>query len=185
MPGNPCQNDINNLYGNYFTLVINRGTTILELMVQKANLPGITVPDQSQPTIFGTTVPVPTLVAQFEPLTIEFLVDANLANWKSIYSWMRDITNIENASDYNLAYRDWHYTASLILHAPINCDDPNPILTVEFNHLIPTRLSGLILQVDVPDAPILKASCTFKYSYYKLNPDAPEELGPDYQDPAP
>jgi hypothetical protein len=82
----PCQDNTNNLYGNYFQLKILRGTSRLELMVQKANLPGITIPDQAQPTIFGTTIPVPSMTAQFEPLTVEFLVDQDLENWKSIYS---------------------------------------------------------------------------------------------------
>ena len=40
--------------------------------------------------------------------------------------------------------------------------------------------SGLIFQSDTADAPILKSSVTFKYSYYELEPDASSELGGDY-----
>lgn len=180
MSSNPCQDNINNLYGNYFSFIIDRGTDQLELMVQKANLPGLTVPEQAQPTILGTTIPVPTMTVQFEQLNVEFLVDSNLANWKSIYSWIRDITNIQNASDYDLAYRFWHHTASLILHPTIGCDTPNPVLTVRFANIVPVRLSGLIFQSDVSDAPVLKASCIFKYSHYELDPDAPSSLGQSY-----
>lgn len=181
MSANICQDNINNLYGNYFSLKIDRGTDSIELMVQKANLPGIVVPDQPQPTILGTTVPVPTLAIQYEPLSVEFMVDSNLENWKSIYSWIRDITNIETAEDYDLAYRYWHHTASLILHPTINCDTPNPVLTVSFANIVPIRLSGLIFQTDVADVPILKATCVFKFSHYTLTPDAPESLGRPYQ----
>ena len=181
MTTNPCQSNTNNLYANYFSFKIERGTDSLELMVQKANLPGITVPDQPQPTIFGTTIPIPNMTIQFEPLIVEFIVDNNLNNWKSIFSWMRDITNIEDAYNYNLNYQNWHYSASLILHPTDSCDTPNPVLTVKFANVIPVRLSGLIFQTDVSDAPILKASATFKYSYYTLNPDAPEELGAGYE----
>jgi hypothetical protein len=180
MPVNPCQDNTNNLYGNYFSFKIDRGTDSLELMIQKANLPGLTVPDQAQPTILGTTIPVPSMTVQYEPLTVEFLVDSNLENWKSIYSWIRDITNIQNADDYDLTYQSWHHTASLILHPTISCDTPNPVLTVSFANIIPVRLTGLIFQADVSDVPILKASCTFKYSHYELNPDAPSELGDNY-----
>jgi hypothetical protein len=176
----PCQDNTNNLYANYFSFKIERGTDPLELMVQKANLPGITVPDQSQPTIYGTTVPVPTMTVQYEPLVVEFLVDSNLENWKTIYSWMRDITNIQDANSYDLAYQNWHYSAALILHPTINCDVPNPVLTVKFANVIPVRLSGLVFQTDAADAIILKASATFKYSYYELTPDAPTELGGGY-----
>jgi hypothetical protein len=179
MSTNPCQDNTNNLYANYFSFKIERGTNSLELMTQKVNLPGVTVPDQSQPTIFGTTVPIPTMVIQYEPLVVEFLVDSNLENWKTIYSWMRDVTNIKDATNYDLTYQKWHYTASLILHPTTSCPT-DPVLTVNFFHVIPVRLSGLIFQSDVADAPILKSSCTFKYSFYELIPDAPSSLGGEY-----
>jgi hypothetical protein len=180
MPENNCQSNINNLYGNYFSFVIDRGTDKLELMIQKANLPGLSVPEQPQPTIFGTTIPVPTTSVQFEQLTVEFLVDSDLSNWKSIYSWIRDITNIQDAESYNLAYKYWHHTASLILHPTLNCDTPNPVLTVKFLNIVPVRLTGLVFQADVADAPVLKSTCIFKYSHYELSPDAPSALKQPY-----
>lgn len=148
-------------------------------MVTKVNLPGITIPDQPQPTIFGTTIPIPTMVAQFDPLSIEFLVDDDLTNWKSIYSWMRNITNIQDSTQHNIDYQDWHYDAKLILPSNIvNYDGGcnSPVLTVEFANVIPTKLSGLIFQSDVSDAQHVKASCSFKYSYYTMLPDAPSDL---------
>lgn len=180
MTSNPCQDNTNNLYANYFSFKINRGTDTLELMLQKANLPGITVPDQSQPTIFGTTVPVPTMTVQFEPLVLEFLVDSDLNNWKSIYSWIRDITNIQDATNFDLRYQKWHYTATLTIQPTVRCDGAEPVMFAKFFHVVPVRLSGLIFQSDTADAPILKSSVTFKYSYYELEPDASSELGGDY-----
>ena len=60
------------MYNSYFRLVFGRGTKQMELMCQRANLPGISVPDQPQPTTLGTTIPVPTMVANFETLNVEF-----------------------------------------------------------------------------------------------------------------
>ena len=178
MSSNPCQSNTNLLYNNYFQLKILRGTSVLELMVTKANLPGITIPDQAQPTIFGTTIPVPTMSAQFEPLYVEFLVDNQLENWKSIYSWMRNMTNIQNSTSHNLPYNDWHYSATLTLPSAVykydGCVDP--VLTVSFQNFIPVKLTGLIFSSESNDAQQLKSSCTFKYSYYTLNPDAPSTL---------
>ena len=174
----PCQDNTNNLYSSYFQLKILRGTSRLELMVQSANLPGITIPDQAQPTIFGTTIPVPSMTAQFEPLFVEFLVDQDLENWKSIYSWMRNVTNIRDAQEYPLAYQNWHYTASLIIPNGVykyNCP-PTPALTITFANIVPVKLSGLPFKADVNDAIPLKATCTFKYSYYTMSPDAPSNL---------
>jgi hypothetical protein len=78
MTANPCNDNINFLYGNYFRLFINRTTDPLELMVTKTNLPGVSIPDQNQPTIFGTTIPIPTMAIQYEPLSVEFIVDSDL-----------------------------------------------------------------------------------------------------------
>ena len=176
-----CQTSFSNLYGNYFIFSVNRptegqsntpSTEILELMVQKVNLPGLTVPDVPQPTTLGITIPVPTLAVQYESLNVEFLVDGQLENWKSLYSWMRNLANIENDTGYNLdTYQQWHGSASLILPQPIDCDTPSPNLTVSFSNLVPTRLTGLIFQADVTDAPILKASCSFRFSHYTISPD--------------
>lgn len=177
MAENICQDNVNPLYNNYFQFVINRGTRRLEFMVQKVNLPGITVPDQRQPTIFGTTVPVPTLVADFDPLNIEFMVDADMVNWLSLYSWIKNITNIQDATTDNLnEYQKWHWTASLIIPSPIvnsSTNDraitkTNP-LVVNFTNIIPIKLSGLIFRSDAQDAQQLQSSCTFKYSYYTID----------------
>jgi hypothetical protein len=173
-----CQDNIDPLYGNYFKLVFNRGTETLELLIQKTNLPGVTILDQPQPTIFGTTIPIPTLAIQYDTLTIEFIVDKNLENWKSLYSWIRNLSNIEDSVTYNIDYSNWHSTATLIIPSSenkYNCPVDNT-LTVTFAHIIPVKLFGLAFQSDSPDAPILKCSCTFKYSYYTLDPDAPANL---------
>lgn len=179
MTATPCKDNINFLYGNYFRLFINRKTQPLELMVTKTNLPGVSLPEQNQPTIFGTTIPVPSMTIQYEPLSVEFIVDSDLTNWKSIYSWIRNLSNIEDATSDNLQYQNWHRdTAQLQLISPLNnydvCNDP--ILTITFLNLIPTKLSGLLFQSDSNDTPHLKSSCVFKYSYYTMTPDAPSNL---------
>jgi hypothetical protein len=90
---------------------------------------------------------------------------------------MRNITNIKDSTSNNLDYQDWHYTATLIIPPSLykyeTCD---PILTVTFENVIPIKLSGVVFQSDVNDAPHVKASCIFKYSYYTLSPDAPNDL---------
>lgn len=168
-----CIPNLNPLYNSYFTLFFGRGTKQFELNCQKANLPGCTVPDVNQPTTMGTTVPVPTMQFNYETLNVEFIVDSNLENWKSIYSWMRNLANIENDIENNLDYQDWHYQATLSIYDPTTqC----PNLNVRFYYIVPTKLSGLIFQVDSADALLQKASCQFKYSYYEFCPDAPINL---------
>jgi hypothetical protein len=145
----------------------------MELMCQKVNVPGISVPDQTQPTILGTTIPVPSMTVQFEPLTVEFIVDSELNNWKSMFSWIRNITNIENTTSYNLDYQDWHHEATLSIFDAV--DKCNPTVFRFFN-IVPISLSGFSFQSDSADALLQKATCRFKYSYYTVTPNAPTNL---------
>lgn len=174
MPQGCTADNTDPLYANYFQLTFGRGTRQLELMVQKCNLPGLVLPDQAQPTIFGTTVPVPTMAAQFEALNIEFIVDSQLTNWKSIFSWMRNLSNIRNDYEYNIQdYQDWHHTATLkLMSTDFKYGCTNVVQSITFAYIIPVRLSSLSFQSDSPDAQIVKAACSFKYSYYTLDPDA-------------
>jgi hypothetical protein len=122
----------------------------------------------------------------FDPLSVEFIVDSNLENWKSIYSWMRNLANIADDSSYNiLDYQKWHHSASLLIYNPLykfstptnnptGCN--NVVLTVNFKHIIPASLSGINFQSDSTDLIPQKATCSFRYSYYEITPDAPANL---------
>lgn len=164
----------NPLYNNYFNIKFNRGTTQLELLCQRANLPGISVPDLTQPTTLGTTIPVPSLIASFEPLSVEFIVDEDMKNWNSIYAWIRNITNIKDDKEYNLNYDQWHVSATLnIFTQPYsklqqNCDGQ---ISIKFSNVVPVALGGLNFQSDNTDTVIQKATAKFKYSYYTITPN--------------
>tara|TARA_R110000868_G_scaffold139430_8_gene354241 strand:+ start:3997 stop:4554 length:558 start_codon:yes stop_codon:yes gene_type:complete len=179
-----CSNNINILYNNQFKLVFGRGTNQMELMCQKANIPGIKINEQNQPTTLGTTIPIPTMGVNFDALSIEFIVDSDLTNWKSLYSWIRNISNIANDTQYNLDYQDWHFKSSLYIYDPLTKFSTgsnqvcNSILfAVNFKHIIPVSLSGINFQSDSADLIPQKASCSFKYSHYEIVPDAPNNLG--------
>lgn len=175
-----CATNTNPLYNSYFRLVFGRGTGQMELMCQRVNLPGLSVPEQPQPTRLGVTIPVPNMTVNFDPLIVEFVVDSELTNWKSLYSWVRNITNIKDDTNHNLPYQNWHHMANLYLYDPTNnCE----ILRATFHYIIPIKLNGLMFQSDSTDTIIQKSTCTFKYSYYDMwkgTKDAvPSNLHPD------
>jgi len=169
-----CSSNINPLYNNYFRLTFSRGTRQLELMCQKVSLPGINLGEATQPTALGTTIPYATTAVVFEPLRVEFIVDSNLENWKSLYSWIRNITNIENDTEHNILYNTWHIKANLEILDPINCSTVD--LKFTFHNVIPINLGGINFQTDSSDVNIVKSSAAFKYSYYNMTPDAPSNL---------
>ena len=168
-----CTSNLNPLYNSYFQLFFGRGTKRMELMCQKVNLPGISIGDQPQPTILGTTIPVPAMNIQFEPLTVEFIVDSELTNWKSLYSWIRNVTNIKDDTSNNIDYKDWHHQAVLSIYSAV--DNCSPV-SINFWHIVPSSLTGLMFRADSADALIQTATCKFKYSYYSINPDASSNL---------
>jgi hypothetical protein len=175
-----CVANTNPLYNSYFQLIFGRGTNQMELMCQKVNLPGIAIPDQPQPTRLSTQIPIPTMVTNFELLSVEFVVDSELSNWLSLYSWIRNFSNIENDVEHSLQYQDWHHQANLyIFDSATRCE----ILHATFHYIIPIKLSGMNFQADSADVLLQKATCSFKYSFYNLknrfNEDAvPSNLHP-------
>lgn len=169
-----CKNNINPLYNNYFRLTFSRGTSQFELMCQRVTLPGLSIGETKQPTTLGTTIPIPTLAANFEPLKVDFIVDNDLTNWKSIYSWMRNISNIDNDTSHNISYQTWHIKAVLDILNPINCNTVD--LSFTFHNVIPTSLGGLAFQTDNSDVNLVKCNASFAYSYYTMIPDAESNL---------
>jgi hypothetical protein len=168
-----CSPNLNPLYNSYFRLIFGRGLKQMELLCQKVNVPGISIGEQPQPTTLGTTIPIPTHAIQFAPLTVEFIVDSNLQNWKNLYSWIRNLTNIDTDTDHNLEYQDWHHQANLLIYDGFNETTPT---TFKFYHIIPVELGGFSFQSDSSDVIIQKAVCRFKYSHYIITPDAPSNL---------
>jgi hypothetical protein len=169
-----CSTSINPLYNNYFRLIFGRGTKQLELMCQRVNIPGISLGETAQPTALGVTIPYATTAATFDPLKVEFIVDSDLNNWKSLYSWIRNITNIADDTSHNINYQNWHINATLELLDPVTCSTVE--LKFIFHNVIPLNLSGFSLQTDNQDVNLVKASAAFKYSYYSMLPDADSNL---------
>ena len=55
-------------------------------------IPGLNI-DQSEQRWMGAKSPVPEGTISFEPLSINFIVDSNLNNWKVLFNWLMYINN--------------------------------------------------------------------------------------------
>ena len=63
----------------------------VEYFCTQVNLPGISISDNySQPTPFRD-IPLPGEKLRYEPLSVTFLVDENLENYREIHGWMYGI----------------------------------------------------------------------------------------------
>lgn len=157
--------NINYLRTNAFKFTIDRGSNQLELFCQATGLPGVKLSSSPQPTILGTQIPVATNTFAFDPLVVEFIVDENLDNWKSVFDWMKEIGNISNDTE-GTPYQTWSATATLTPMTPEFCPLSNRIIT--FYYVIPVDLGGLSFKADINDPVPIKCRVTFSYAYYSF-----------------
>ena len=156
--------NINPLLTNAYKFDIKRGDDKLSLFGQGVVLPGLKLNVQPQPTTLGIQIPVAVNTFNFEPLALEFIVDENLENWKSIYDWMKSIGNIKNDVD-NTPYHTWDTYAILTILGPNYFPNGK---SVKFWYAIPTQISGISFKSDASDSTPMKARVSFEYSYYEF-----------------
>lgn len=169
----PVPSNINPLSPNGFLFSIQKLPS-LNFFCQQVNLPGIMLgaPEFGNP--FRTT-PIPGETLTYDQLSIQFIVDENMTNYKSIYNWIvalgfptsydeyltfinedeRGITNelAKNFSDATLQILGSNNLA---------------IRTVQFIDLFPVAIDSLMFQSTNQDVNYLVGNASFRYGYYKF-----------------
>jgi hypothetical protein len=160
----------------------------VEFFTINANLPGIDAPTIDFANPFKN-IPVMGEKLTYTNLTITFIVDEYLENYRSLHNWMtgigfptdrsefrefRDVTSIAPAGG-----RDVPSVDKLTLTTPdramysdaflmILSNKNNPILNVIFENLFPISLSGLDFTQGATDVEYMSATATFAYQIYKF-----------------
>ena len=171
-----------------FRLVINQLPKV-EFFVTACNLPGLSLGDAIFPTPLKQ-IPVQGDEVTFEPLSISFLVDENLENYKELHDWLTaigfpqsrqqfktfrsqtsvttgatqgnslDIGDVQQSTPANPMFSD----ATLTILSNKN----NPLVEVRFEDLYPTTLSALEFTQEETDVTYIKATSEFTYKYYEI-----------------
>ena len=164
----------------------------VEYFCTAANIPGISIPSPQQPTPLAD-IPLPGETISFEDLSVTFMVDENLENYREIHGWMYGIgfpisrTQFGSLVDANndrfpTTGKDslstdpgkTKYGAKPL--GPIFSDATLNVLTsknnanieVRFSDVFPTALSGLDFNQQADDVNYLSATVTFKYKIYEF-----------------
>ena len=173
-----------------FKMIINQLPKV-EFFITAANVPGISLGE----TIFSTPlkqIPMQGDEVTFENLSISFLVDENLENYKELHDWLigigfpqsrqqfkdfrsstsnrpgatqgnsQDIGDVQPATAVSPMFSD----ATLTILSNKN----NPVVEVRFEELSPLSLGGLNFDQEATDVQYLKSTCDFNYKYYKIVP---------------
>jgi hypothetical protein len=154
----------NTLLTNYHQFVLNRVPT-MAYFCQSVNLPGIGMGSVEQPTIFGLPVNVPSGAIRFEDFSITFKVDENLKNWLEIYNWIRGNGNLGEDCTPALPYPNKVDSGGTLL---ITNSSYKPKLRVNFKHLWPKSLSGIVFSTALPDSVEAVATAVFAYTSHSV-----------------
>ena len=163
----------------------------VEFFTIGCNLPGINMGDAVFPTPFKD-IPVMGDRLTYENLTINFIVDEHLENYRSLHEWMvaigfpkdrkqfsdfRSNTSntpepppISTSQDFgdtkiSTSVSALFSDANLVLLSNKN----NAIVQVLFRNLYPVSLSGLQYAQDATDVQYLTATADFSYQIYEFS----------------
>ena len=141
--------------------------------LQTATLPGIS----ASPVNVGTPlspVLVPGDNVEWSPITITFMVDEELANYRKMHDWIvklytgRDTSDLTTLKSENFIQEDLGggvTDATLTVRS----NKQNTTLRVKFEELFPTSLSDLQFTTVSEDAEYLVATATMVYNTYTID----------------
>lgn len=169
----PIPDNITPLSPNGFQFGIQK-LPQLSFFCQQVNLPGITLGSPEFGNPFNVA-PIPGDTLTYDTLSVQFLVDENMSNYKAIYNWVvalgfpetyeQYLTLISSADISGLSELAKNYSdASLTILGASN----NPVQTIEFYDLFPVTIDSLMFQSTNQDVQYLVGNATFRYAYYKF-----------------
>jgi hypothetical protein len=168
----PLPGNITPMSPNGFNFTINK-LPDLSFFCQQVTLPALSIGAPEQMTPFSTT-PIPGEMATFEQLQVQFLVDSEMKNYKSIHNWLIALSFPENYQQYtNFVNDDVNMYSELAKNYSDGSlsmlDGANNVAsTVQFVDLFPISLEGLTFQSTNSDVQYLVGNATFRYTYYKF-----------------
>ena len=173
-----------------FRMIINQLPKV-EFFITAANVPGINLGEAIFPTPLKQ-IPMQGDEITFENLSISFLVDKKLENYKELHDWLigigfpqsrqqfsdfrsstanrstatrgvsTDIGDVKPATPISPMFSD----ATLTILSNKN----NPVVEIRFEELSPVALGALNFDQEATDVQYLKTTADFNYKYYQIVP---------------
>ena len=153
-----------------------------------ANIPGVTLGEAQYPTPMSDMVIAGDKLT-FETLTITFLVDEELQNYRELWEWLVGMGSPVKHSQWSdellkgdgavrqfgtedadprtkVTYEEsqLYSDATLIVYNSKN----KPKVNVQFKNMFPTNISSLEYTQDAADVEYFHATASFRYLYYEF-----------------
>lgn len=169
----PVPSNINPLSPNGFQFSIVR-LPELSYFCQEVSIPGISLGSPDFQTPFSNKAIAGEMLT-FDQLTVNFLVDEQMANYKGIWNWMIGLGFPESYQQYidfqatnttpMLSESAKNYSGGFLQVLGAN---NSVVQTIEFIDLVPISLNGLTFQSTNQDVQYIVGQATFKYDIYKF-----------------
>lgn len=163
---------------NNFRLLIDKVPTV-EYYVQSVNIPGLSFTETISAAGVGLDAFFPGDKVSFESLSVSFLVDEDLANFKEMYDWMNAIVPVADPTDYanftgtqktatgeySNVTNDLAQYSDITIVVNTNKNIPNKFF--RFHDAFPISLSGIELQSGAETEAVV-ATVEFRFTYYDI-----------------
>lgn len=166
--------NLNPLSPNGFNFSITKLPDV-SFFCQRVLVPGITLGTVDQLNPFVNR-PIPGEIMSFSELTVQFLVDEKMNNYKAIFNWMvalgypednnqySNYMNSQNATVYSELARNYSDATIGVL------DSQNTVTNAfKFYDLFPVSLDPVQFESTAMDVNYVIGSATFKYSYFTID----------------
>jgi hypothetical protein len=143
---------------NKFRLTIHKYPYV-EYFCQKANIPGLDIPEFIQPSQF-TAIVRPATTINYEKLNVTFLVTEDMQNWLQLHDWMTKIVPTRSFKEVIQPEKEIYSDITLTYLS----NKSQRVMEVLYKQCWPKTLSGLILDATTLDSANLVASVTFSHA---------------------
>lgn len=132
----------------------------VDFFCQSAGIPEIQMPFTEVPTRFRSFPVTPGGGVTYGDLTLQFIVDEDLVNYKSIHDWIRKNGGAEDHSPDEIEFSQGELF--------ITTSHYNVNHIISFERLFPVALTGLTMDATQTDTEYFTAQVTFKYTEFKI-----------------
>ena len=167
-------NNLNPLSPNGFNFSITKLPGV-SFFCQRVTIPSITLASIDRATPFINT-PIPGEIMSFSELSLQFLIDDKMENYKSIFNWMVALGYPEDNSQYSNYMNTQQGTvyselAKNYSDATVSVLDAqnNPTNAFKFYDIFPISLDPIQFEATAMDVNYVIGSATFKYSYFTID----------------
>ena len=148
----------------------------VEWFCTNVNIPGITLGEASYPTPM-TDIGITGDKLTFETLTMTFLVDEELQNYRQLWDWLVGIGFPKSHSQFSNALTGGTSPTTVSPTAKGTTPSEKPLYdeatlilynSKHIKDIFPTSLSGLNYAQDATDVDYFRADATFRFLYYEF-----------------